>query len=154
MFWFNCLEVCSISLPLVLTMFNHYSHIFPLFIVFLEILHWYFKEKLGELSAIMDEDDIEEHDSDCMDLDEKLRCKNGEMDVDDGDSQGKNSRQDELVKNIGEVVRDLRSIGFTSMAENAYASAIFLLLKVFYASEIFICLTETYNTVYIVIICI
>lgn len=46
------------------------------------------------------------------------------MDVDQGFS-----RHDDLVKNIGKVVRDLRCIGFTSMAENAYASAIFLLLK-------------------------
>lgn len=75
----------------------------------------------------MDEDDIEEHESDCMDLDEKLRYKNGEMDVDESVPQGKY----ELVKNIGKVVRDLRSIGLTSMAENAYASAIFLLLKVY-----------------------
>ncbi|VVB09331.1 unnamed protein product [Arabis nemorensis] len=96
---------------------------------FPEILHWYFKEKLEELSVIMDEDDIRKHESDCMDLDEKLRNKNGEMDVDEGYPQGKYSRHDKLVKNIGKVVRDLRSIGFTSMAENAYASAIFLLLK-------------------------
>ncbi|KAJ0230885.1 Anaphase-promoting complex subunit 2 [Hirschfeldia incana] len=80
---------------------------------FPEILHWYFKEKLEDLSAIMDEDDTEELESDGMDLD-----------VDEG-----YSRHDELVKNIGKVVRDLRSIGFTSIAENAYASAIFLLLK-------------------------
>ncbi|WZZ53495.1 hypothetical protein YC2023_053602 [Brassica napus] len=86
---------------------------------FPEILHWYFKEKLEELSAIMDEDDTQELESDGMDLDES-----GEMDADEG-----YSRHDELVKNIGKVVRDLRSIGFTSLAENAYASAIFLLLK-------------------------
>lgn len=125
--------------------------------MFLEILHWYFKEKLEELSAIMDEDDIREHESDCMDLDEKLRNKNGEMDVDEGYPQGKYSRHDKLVKNIGKVVRDLRSIGFTSMAENAYASAIFLLLKVILCIRDFICFTETYNTVYTVnihIICI
>ncbi|CAL9222463.1 unnamed protein product [Arabidopsis halleri] len=92
---------------------------------FPEILHWYFKERLEELSAIMDG----EQEDDCMDLDEKLRYKNGEMDVDEGYSQGKRLGHDKLVKNIGKVVRDLRSIGFTSMAENAYASAIFLLLK-------------------------
>ncbi|KAL0898341.1 hypothetical protein Bca101_082302 [Brassica carinata] len=87
---------------------------------FPEILHWHFKEKLEELSSIMDE----EHLSDGMDLDEKVGSENGEMDVDEV-----YSRHDEFVKNIGKVVRDLRSIGFTSMAENAYASAIFLLLK-------------------------
>ncbi|CAH8338221.1 unnamed protein product [Eruca vesicaria subsp. sativa] len=91
---------------------------------FPEILHWYFKEKLEELSAIMNEDDTQQLETDGMDLDDKLRSKIGEMDVDEG-----YSRHDELVKNIGKVVRDLRSIGFTSMAENAYASAIFLLLK-------------------------
>ncbi|KAG7583425.1 Winged helix DNA-binding domain superfamily [Arabidopsis suecica] len=96
---------------------------------FPEILHWYFKERLEELSAIMDGDGIGEQEDDCMDLDEKLRYKNGEMDVDEGYSQGKRLGHDKLVKNIGKVVRDLRSIGFTSMAENAYASAIFLLLK-------------------------
>ncbi|KAG7578753.1 Anaphase-promoting complex subunit 2 C-terminal [Arabidopsis thaliana x Arabidopsis arenosa] len=96
---------------------------------FPEILHWYFKERLEELSAIMDGDGIEEQEDDCMDFDEKLRYKNGEMDVDEGYSQRKRLGHDKLVKNIGKVVSDLRSIGFTSMAENAYASAIFLLLK-------------------------
>lgn len=57
---------------------------------------------------------------DDMDLDEKNKCRIGEMDI------GENK----LVKNIGKVVRDLRSLGFISMAEDAYASAIFLLLKV------------------------
>ncbi|KAG5400931.1 hypothetical protein IGI04_015538 [Brassica rapa subsp. trilocularis] len=80
---------------------------------FPEILHCYFKEKLEELSTIMDEDDAQQLESDGMDLD-----------VDEG-----YSRHDEFVKNIGKVVCDLRSLGFTSMAENAYASAIFLLLK-------------------------
>lgn len=80
----------------------------------------------------MDEDDTQELESDGMDLDES-----GEMDADEG-----YSRHDELVKNIGKVVRDLRSIGFTSLAENAYASAIFLLLKVLLCIRI--CLTETY----------
>lgn len=35
-----------------------------------------------------------------------------------------------LVMQIGKVVSDLRSLGFTSMAEDAYSFAIFLLLKV------------------------
>ncbi|KAJ4911507.1 Anaphase-promoting complex subunit 2 [Raphanus sativus] len=104
------------------TLMTTLPHHFP------EILHWYFKEKLEELSAIMnnedDDDDAQQLESDGMDLDDKLRSKNGEMDVDQGFS-----RHDDLVKNIGKVVRNLRSIGFTSMAENAYASAIFLLLK-------------------------
>ncbi|KAF8103771.1 hypothetical protein N665_0185s0043 [Sinapis alba] len=104
------------------TLMTSLPHHFP------EILHWYFKEKLEELSAIMNEEEEEEEQlesDDGMDLDDKkLRSKIGDMDVDQGFS-----RHDELVKSIGKVVRDLRSIGFTSMAENAYASAIFLLLK-------------------------
>lgn len=35
-----------------------------------------------------------------------------------------------LVKNIGKVVRDLRCLGFTSMTEDSYSSAIIWLLKV------------------------
>lgn len=40
-----------------------------------------------------------------------------------------------LVMQIGKVVSDLRSLGFTSMAEDAYSFAIFLLLKV---SEVYV----------------
>ncbi|XP_021910305.1 anaphase-promoting complex subunit 2 isoform X2 [Carica papaya] len=88
---------------------------------FPEILHWYFKEKLEELSMLMDGENKENefYGKDDMDLDEKNKCRIGEMDI------GENK----LVKNIGKVVRDLRSLGFISMAEDAYASAIFLLLK-------------------------
>lgn len=35
-----------------------------------------------------------------------------------------------VVKNIGKVVRDLRCLGFTSITEDAYSSAIIWLLKV------------------------
>lgn len=119
-------DLISWSLFYIFATSSSLSYICGLFVMLLEILHWYFKEKLEELSAIMNEDDTQQQlDTDGMDLDDKLRSKNGEMDVDQGFS-----RHDELVKNIGKVVRDLRSIGFTSMAENAYASAIFLLLKV------------------------
>jgi anaphase-promoting complex subunit 2 len=52
------------------------------------------------------------------------------MDLDESCLQGKFTENNNLVKNIGKVVRDLRSLGFTSMTEDAYASAIFLLLKV------------------------
>ncbi|XP_057950012.1 anaphase-promoting complex subunit 2 isoform X2 [Malania oleifera] len=101
---------------------------------FPEILHWYFKERLEELSTIMAaecEDDSEAQVRDDMDLDErnKLSCRTAEMDIDDGCCQRKFTENNSLVKNIGKVVRDLRSLGFTSMAEDAYASAIFLLLK-------------------------
>lgn len=83
---------------------------------FPEILHWYFKGKLEELNTIMGgdcEDDNEPQDNDDM--------------VIDGSSQQK--RLCKIVGSIGMVVRDLRSLGFTSMAEDAYASAMFLLLK-------------------------
>ena len=69
---------------------------------------------------------------DGMNLDEKGKICNkvGEMDVDECYSDHRFSENSRLVKNIGKVVLDLRNLGFTSMAEDAYASAIFLLLKV------------------------
>ncbi|PPR96224.1 hypothetical protein GOBAR_AA24451 [Gossypium barbadense] len=51
------------------------------------------------------------------------------MDIDECYSQDKFSENSKLVRNIGKVVRDLRNLGFTSMTEDAYASAIFMLLK-------------------------
>ncbi|GLT27368.1 hypothetical protein SLA2020_023730 [Shorea laevis] len=98
---------------------------------FPEILHWYFKARLEELSKIMDGELNEENkyvDKDDMDLDEKSKNRIGEMDIDEGYCQGKFT-ENKLVRNIGKVVLDLRNLGFTSMAEDAYASAIFLLLK-------------------------
>lgn len=59
-----------------------------------------------------------------------LDCRRVEMDIDGNHHQRIILGNNKLVKNIGEVVRDLRNLGFTSMAEDAYASAIFLLLKV------------------------
>ncbi|KDP41230.1 hypothetical protein JCGZ_15637 [Jatropha curcas] len=101
---------------------------------FPEMLHWYFKGRLEELSTIMDgevNDDGDSQDKDDMDLDEKSKhsCRNGEMDIDECYIQSKFTENNKLVKNIGKVVRDLRSLGFTSMTEDAYASAIFLLLQ-------------------------
>ncbi|CAJ1864646.1 unnamed protein product [Sphenostylis stenocarpa] len=97
------------------------------------ILHWYFKRKLEELSTIMDEEfcDDASQDKDGMDLDEggKICSKGGEMDVDECYNDHRFSENSRLVKNVGKVVLDLRNLGFTSMAEDAYASAIFLLLK-------------------------
>ncbi len=77
-------------------------------------------------------DDDESQDKDDMDLDEKgkIAYRTGEMDVDECYRQGRFLEKNKLVKNIGKVVRDLRSLGFTSMTEDAYASTIFLLLKV------------------------
>lgn len=76
------------------------------------------------------EDKNESQDKDDMDLDEKGKHRTGEMDIDESYSHGKFLEKNKLVKHIGKVVRDLRSLGFTSMTENAYASAIFSLLKV------------------------
>lgn len=103
--------------------------------MFLEVLHCYFKARLEELSTIMEGEAEEEEDNtnayeDDMDLDEKNKYKNSEMEVDDCCLRGKFSENSRLVANIGKVVRDLRNLGFTSMSEDAYASAIFLLLKV------------------------
>lgn len=71
------------------------------------------------------------HDKDGMDLDEKNKTsfKGGEMDIDEGNAN-KEFSDNKLVKNIGKVVRELRGLGFTSMTEDSYASAIFMLLKV------------------------
>ena len=103
--------------------------------MFLEILHWYFKGRLEELSTIMAGElngDNESQEKDDMDLDEKnkLAYRSGEMDIDECYHQVRFSENNKLVKNIGKVVRDLRNLGFTSMTEDAYASVIFLLLKV------------------------
>lgn len=75
-------------------------------------------------------DDSENQDED-YNLDEKSKVsRTGQMEIDECYHQGVFSENNKLVKNIGKVVRDLRSLGFTSMTEDAYASAIFLLLKV------------------------
>lgn len=69
---------------------------------------------------------------DDMDLDEKgkLTFQSGDMDIDGQNHRRRFSDNNKLVKSIGIVVNDLRNLGLTSMAEDAYASAIFLLLKV------------------------
>ncbi|KAL3823960.1 hypothetical protein ACJIZ3_019989 [Penstemon smallii] len=95
---------------------------------FPDVLHCYFKGRLEELSAMMatnceNENGLQENDG--MDLDYKGR----EMDIDETHHQIANLGNNKLIRNIGVVVRDLRNLGFTSMAEDAYASAIFLLLK-------------------------
>uniref|UniRef100_A0A5B7AKH4 Anaphase-promoting complex subunit 2 n=1 Tax=Davidia involucrata TaxID=16924 RepID=A0A5B7AKH4_DAVIN len=101
---------------------------------FPEILHWYFKGRLEELSTIMDgecEDDNGSQDKDATGIDgkSKLPTRTSDMDIDECYHQRRFSENNKLVKNIGKVVRDLRSLGFTSMTDDAYASAIFLLLK-------------------------
>lgn len=101
---------------------------------FPEILHWYFKGCLEELSTSMDEDSESEddfQDKDKMDLDYRYKSsyRGGDMDIDPSCYQRKLSDTSKLVNKIGKVVQELRSLGFTSMTEDAYASAIFLQLK-------------------------
>lgn len=103
--------------------------------MFLDLLHWYFKGKLEELSVVMAGELNGDYESQCkddMDLDGKGRIssKSGQRDFHESYQLEKFSNIHQLVKNIGKVVLDLRSLGFTSMAEDAYASAIFSLLKV------------------------
>lgn len=97
------------------------------------ILHQYFKARLEELSTLMDggcPNDEDLLDKENMDLDERFKSftGGGEMNIDERHHL-KFSENSSLVKNIGKVVQDLRSLGFTSLTEDAYASAIFLLLK-------------------------
>ncbi|KAL0541181.1 hypothetical protein IC582_021220 [Cucumis melo] len=101
---------------------------------FPDLLHWYFKGKLEELSAIMAGELNEDYKFQCkddMELDGKGRIssKSGQKDFNECYQLEKFSNIDKLVKSIGKVVLDLRNLGFTSMAEDAYASAIFSLLK-------------------------
>lgn len=81
---------------------------------FPDILRLYFNKNLEKL--VGDNEDI----SRSLEIDE--------VDI-DGICKSPISQNSRMVKNIGNVVRDLRSLGFTSMTEDAYASAIFLLLK-------------------------
>lgn len=84
------------------------------------------------------DDENESQEKDDMDLDEKSKIpyRAGRMEIDESCHQVRFPENNKLVKNIGKVVRDLRSLGFTSITEDAYASAIFLLLKVSTRSSI------------------
>jgi anaphase-promoting complex subunit 2 len=100
--------------------------VFILLCHFSDVLNIYFKKKLEELNTIMagsyESDqlvDIEPFQSNTSDW-------HSGMDIDGSEV----SESSSLVKNIGKVVRDLRCIGFTSMTEDAYSSAIIWLLKV------------------------
>lgn len=100
---------------------------FILFCQFSEILNVYFKKKLEELNIIM----AGSYESDQLGNHELFESSNASdwhsgMDIDGQDV----SESSCLVKNIGKVVRDLRCLGFTSMTEDAYSSAIIWLLKV------------------------
>lgn len=84
-------------------------------------------------------DDDEDDGADDMEVDDKCKVsyRSGQMEIDECYPQGRFLDNNKLVNNIGKVVRDLRSLGFTSMAEDAYASAIFLFLKVITLSAVF-----------------
>ncbi|KAJ6794959.1 anaphase-promoting complex subunit 2 [Iris pallida] len=98
---------------------------------FPEILRLYFKKKLEELSTLMtgDYEDGSQIDDNDFDNVSKSSPGIGEMDIDGSCRMPVISSNNSLIKSIGKVVRDLRSLGFTSLTEDAYASAIFLLLK-------------------------
>jgi len=100
---------------------------FILICQFSEILNVYFKKKLEELNVIM----AESYESDQLGNHEPSESSNASdwhcgMDI-DGQEVSESSF---LVKNIGKVVGDLRCLGFTSVTEDAYSSAIIWLLKV------------------------
>ncbi|KAJ1271596.1 hypothetical protein BS78_06G139500 [Paspalum vaginatum] len=86
---------------------------------FPEILNVYFKKKLEELNTIM----AGSYESDQLGNHEPYWDSG--MDIDGPEV----SESSYLIKNIGKVVRDLRCLGFTSMTEDAYSSAIIWLLK-------------------------
>lgn len=99
---------------------------------FPEVLHWYFKGRLEELSTIMAGNYEDNEAQDKIGMESYGKGKHptqfGNMDI-DGSNDQKKILENKLVRNIGMVVHNLRSLGFTSMTEDAYASAIFLLLK-------------------------
>ncbi|KAK3128050.1 hypothetical protein QOZ80_7AG0581940 [Eleusine coracana subsp. coracana] len=95
---------------------------------FPEILNFYFKKKLEELNNVVaGSDDSDQLDN--YDLVERSNTSawHSAMDIDGQETVISESSY--LVKNIGKVVRDLRCLGFTSITEDAYSSAIIWLLK-------------------------
>ncbi|ONK64542.1 uncharacterized protein A4U43_C07F27180 [Asparagus officinalis] len=99
---------------------------------FPEVLRLYFRKKLEELSTIIAgeyEDGCESQIDDHYFNQQTKRSHLGDMDTIGTYSAIAISNDNSLVKSIGKVVRELRSLGFTSLTEDAYASAIFLLLK-------------------------
>ncbi|VFQ66479.1 unnamed protein product [Cuscuta campestris] len=101
---------------------------------FPELLHWYFKGRLEELNTFVSgycENELELGSDDEMDTVGKCKPpdRNCDMDIDTNHQQIRFSANNKLVKRIGMVVRNLRSLGCTSVAEDTYASAIFLLLQ-------------------------
>ena len=96
---------------------------------FTEILNVYFKKKLEELNTMIDgsgeNDQLASHDFSGR---SNVSAWDFKMDIDSQETVI--SESGNLVKNIGKVVRDLRCLGFTSMTEDSYSSAIIWLLKV------------------------
>ncbi|KAM3387727.1 hypothetical protein ACQJBY_010520 [Aegilops geniculata] len=95
---------------------------------FPEILNVYFKKKLEELNTMVDASD----ENDQLASHELFGRSNvsawdSKMDIDSQETVISESCT--LVKNIGKVVRDFRCLGFTSMTEDSYSSAIIWLLK-------------------------
>jgi anaphase-promoting complex subunit 2 len=93
---------------------------------FTEILNVYFKKKLEELNSMMDGSG----ENDQLEFSERnnVSAWDSKMDIDSQETV--TSESGNLVKNIGKVVFDLRCLGFTSMTEDSYSSAIIWLLKV------------------------
>lgn len=97
---------------------------------FPEILRFYFKERLEELSMMLSgEYDDGKEAKGIIEFDKRNELWTRTSEVDIGESEANVARNNKLVRNIGQVVHNLRSLGFMSMTEDAYASAIFSLLK-------------------------
>ncbi|KAF5185600.1 Anaphase-promoting complex subunit [Thalictrum thalictroides] len=96
----------------------------------LDALRFYFTERFEKLSTTMsanDNDVYENQAKDGMDIDERTSSSSSVTNTDIDEIYHKNNN---LVKSIGKVVRDLKSLGLASLTEDAYASSIFSLLKV------------------------
>ncbi|KAG9440844.1 hypothetical protein H6P81_021009 [Aristolochia fimbriata] len=93
------------------------------------ILCVYFKRKLEQLSRMISEECEDGYNlTGNSESDQRSETSTGAS-IDEHYEERKFSQKNKLVRNIGMVVRDLRSLGFSSMTEDAYASAIFHLLK-------------------------
>ncbi|KAH9321998.1 hypothetical protein KI387_016637, partial [Taxus chinensis] len=107
---------------------------------FPEILHLYFKARLEEFTESVEKKTEETNQGDSTEDNEMETIQNGssglidEMEVDDSNESETCSEYCEVIdkgwiSKVGRVMHNLRELGFTSMTEEAYASAIFSLLK-------------------------
>ncbi|PIA32550.1 hypothetical protein AQUCO_04400028v1 [Aquilegia coerulea] len=101
---------------------------------FSDTLRFYFTERLEKLSTTRSADDdgvYENQAKDGMDIDERTSFSSSvtDMDIDEIYHKRNVLENSKLMKSIGKVVRDLRSLGLASLTEDAYASSIFSLLK-------------------------